>query len=104
MTQSLEWPVPPPFMWTCAQCASLLAELAENFARAEDDVYDDSPLRTQLTLSRHIAAEHPSAVPEPHGDECGLCASYGTWGDRPVIWAEHRARDLFLPEAVARLL
>ncbi|WP_217166721.1 hypothetical protein [Streptomyces sp. AC512_CC834] len=100
------WPVPPPFMWACEGCAELLWLLAPAYTADEADPGRDHVARLQLTLSRHLVDEHPAEVPEPHADGCPLCETYARRADAPVekLWAEHRARGLFLPAVAARLL
>ncbi|MEU8599439.1 hypothetical protein [Streptomyces parvulus] len=99
-------PVPPPFMWACEQCAELLW-LFESAYSADKAVPDrDHAARLQDTLSRHVAVDHPSEVPAPHTDGCAHCGHYARQDDPRdvVLWAEHRARGLFLPPVAARLL
>lgn len=96
-----EQPLPPPapFMWACDECTRLLKDLGEKVTA------DSGCFSEQLAVARHIVDEHPAQVPDPHTRGCGRCPQYAkTDGDPGVQWAEHRARDLFLPEAVARLL
>ncbi|MFD4572116.1 hypothetical protein ACFWNK_01705 [Streptomyces sp. NPDC058417] len=88
---------PPPFARACGTCTGLLRELADAFA---------APGRgwtEQLAVARHIAADHPREVPPPHDDGCEICAQYAGGGE-VRLWAEHRARGLYLPERIARLL
>jgi hypothetical protein len=98
--------VPPPFMWACRQCADLLDDIATAAAlTAEHDLYDGA-LRCQLMLAGHLANKHVGEIPEPHSD-CPHCAHHARLADRQggdVLWLEHRARDLFLPAAQARLM
>ncbi|MFI5973489.1 hypothetical protein [Streptomyces sp. NPDC051452] len=91
-------PVPPPFMFGCDQCAALLVGLAEKI-RADVGCLDQ-----QLFISRHIVEAHSDDVPAPHTRLCDICPSYAGRPDVAILWAEHRARDLFLPESIARLL
>ncbi|MFH8337720.1 hypothetical protein [Streptomyces sp. AM6-12] len=93
-----ELPVPMPFMFTCDGCWQLLVLLARKVAA------DAGCFAEQINVARHIATEHPDEVPEPHGDDCPLCPKYAKLPEPADRWAEHRARDLFLPEGVARLL
>ncbi|MEU0076165.1 hypothetical protein ABZ027_42585 [Streptomyces sp. NPDC006332] len=99
-------PVPPPFMWACRRCADLLIDIATATALStEHDLYDGT-VRCQLMLAGHLAAHHLDAIPEPHTD-CPRCDFYAKQPDRQhfeSLWAEHRARDLFLPAEVARLM
>jgi hypothetical protein len=101
-------PVPPPFMWACRRCAELLDELAiAAILTTKNDLYDGA-LRCQLLLAGHLAAEHRDGIPSPHED-CPRCAFYEKQPDIQRqhfddLWAEHRARDLFLPASVARLM
>ncbi|GKQ39437.1 hypothetical protein [Streptomyces sp. A012304] len=93
-------PVPPPFMWACDDCAELLDALAETVTA------DAGCFTEQMAIARHIVEEHPDAVPESHTTGCGQCPHYAARsdGDPRGVWAQHRARDLFLPASVARLL
>lgn len=91
-------PVPPSFMFACGQCTALLRAFGEKVSA------DAGCLTEQLLVAQHIAEQHPDAVPTPHTRGCDLCPSYAKRPEAAQLWAEHRARDLFLPEAVARLL
>ncbi len=97
-------PVPPPFMWACPRCTALLVDLADAFGMlAFSDLYEGA-LRCQMMLASHLAHEHLVEVPEPHED-CERCDFYRKCtGSQGIddLWAEHRARDLFLPASVAR--
>lgn len=95
-----ERPLPPPFMWACAECTTRLRRLAEMWAASEGCLWE------QLQVARHIAEAHPEEVPPPHLDDCELCPSYArdAVGDPGGVWAEHRTRDLFMPPGIARLL
>lgn len=99
-------PVPPPFMWNCPRCSHLLVDLADSITMsAESELYDGA-LRCQMVLAGHLAAEHPGEIPGAH-EGCERCAYYATQPDGRCIddlWLEHRARDLFLPADVARLM
>ncbi|MFG3154210.1 hypothetical protein ACGF7W_19450 [Streptomyces sp. NPDC048219] len=97
---SLEWPVPPPFMRNCVVCHALATALVD---KAESPV---GCFAEQVTLARHIVRDHPDRVPEPHTDGCALCPDYAKRndGDPAGVWAEHRTRDLFMPTHVARLM
>ncbi|SED83572.1 hypothetical protein SAMN04490357_6004 [Streptomyces misionensis] len=90
-------PVPAPFMFTCDGCWQRLVLLAKK-VRADADCFAE-----QVYLARHVSAEHPDEVPPPHTD-CPLCPKYAEFPDDTGTWAQHRARDLFLPDDVARLL
>lgn len=102
----LDWPVPPPFMWCCHGCTDLLDMAPGAESADERDAYTDCLLRLQLALARHLVREHASEIPEPHTDDCELCERYAINEpeDELKVWAEHRARDLFLPADLARLL
>ncbi|GAA5056517.1 hypothetical protein [Streptomyces similanensis] len=91
-------PLPPPFMWACPECVRLLLELAEWWDKSEDCFWE------QLQLARHIADVHPRQVPAQHLDGCDLCPVYARRddGDAGQVWAQHRARDLFMPPTLAR--
>lgn len=94
-------PVPPPFMWACDDCTELLRALAKTITADAGCLYE------QLAVAQHITQEHPDAVPVPHTHRCDQCPRYAERADKETpsgSWAEHLARDLFLPEAVARLL
>jgi hypothetical protein len=97
-------PVPPPFMWSCRPCAELLVDLAQAYL-LDHELYDGA-VRCQLLISNHLATAHPSEIPEPH-DGCPRCDHFAKWAEQQGmhdLWLEHRARDLFLPAAVARLM
>lgn len=102
----LDWPLPPPFMWVCGICIDLLHKAPGAEVRDLNCPYGDALLRLQFTLATHLVADHPTEVPEPHTDGCALCRTYASRGvgKADQVWAEHRARGLFLPESVARLL
>lgn len=93
-----ERPIPPPFMWACRECVRWLLRLA----RFWND--PDGCLWEQLQTARHIAADHPEDVPPEHPDGCELCPDYASRddGDAALVWAQHRARDLFMPPSIAR--
>ncbi|WP_171075799.1 hypothetical protein [Streptomyces sp. YIM 121038] len=57
-------------------------------------------------MARHIAEVHPERVPPQHLDGCELCLGYSRRndGDVTLVWAQHRARGLFMPPSLARLL
>lgn len=101
----VDLPVPPPFMWACPRCAELLDDLTVAFTLSTRHALYEGAVRCQLMLASHLATEHPDDIPAPHADDCLHCVFYRehTDGDgMDVLWAEHRARDLFLPESVAR--
>ncbi|MFJ6985081.1 MULTISPECIES: hypothetical protein [unclassified Streptomyces] len=83
----------------CGTCTSLLRDLANAFAAPPGGWVE------QLVVARHIAAEHPDEVPPAHLEGCEICPQYARAdsGTAPY-WAEHRARELYLPERIARLL
>jgi hypothetical protein len=89
-------------MWACPRCEDLLIQLGDSFEDAEVDPLDDTPVRVQVVLSGHLRDEHGSEVPGAHED-CAKCRYYERRGDARM-WAEHRARDLFLPPSLARLM
>ncbi|MFF0792923.1 hypothetical protein [Streptomyces spiralis] len=91
------WPVPPPFMWQCTRCTDLLQQVILHAITAAGS----GSFAEQLTLARHIVADHPDDVPGPHGADCSLCTHYAKHGDVD-LWEEHRARDLFMPARAAR--
>ncbi|BCL30939.1 hypothetical protein [Streptomyces aurantiacus] len=97
------WPLPPPFMWACGTCTALLDLLSEALLLA--DASPDSALYTQVALARHVVDGHWESVPAAHYGDCPMCDTYSSReGDPGGMWAEHRARSLFLPEAFARRL
>ncbi|WP_416978675.1 hypothetical protein [Streptomyces sp. T028] len=102
MCSSDEQPLPPPapFMWGCGKCWRLLRALGRKVTA------DAGCFTEQLAVARHIVENHPDEIPAPHTRGCDRCPGYAARndGDPGELWAEHRARDLFLPEAVARLL
>lgn len=91
-------PVPPPFMFACGECTQLLRNLAEKITADAGCLYE------QFAVTKHIVAAHPDDVPAPHSRRCDLCPSYAERPKDAHLWAEHRARDLFLPPAIARLM
>lgn len=95
-----DWPVPPPFMFGCQDCVDLLLALKEAVDSPEGCLYE------QIDVAAHIVVEHSDQVPEPHTRGCEHCPSYArrSSGDPGGLWAQHRARDLFMPESAARLL
>ncbi|WP_328361346.1 hypothetical protein OG800_26345 [Streptomyces sp. NBC_00445] len=95
-----ERPVPPPFMWGCRECARWLLRLARQWDAPEGCFWE------QLQVARHIAEAHPADVPPQHLDDCELCPHYASRedGDAALVWAQHRARELFMPPSIARLL
>ncbi|MEU6441334.1 hypothetical protein [Streptomyces sp. NPDC047046] len=97
----MNWPVPPPFMWSCSTCVLLLVRMVL-LAESEGD-----SIRPECDLSRHVVEDHPEEVPPPHYGDCIVCPEYALYDD-PVavsrLWAEHRVRELFMPPEVARLL
>ncbi|NMO33711.1 hypothetical protein HG826_08960 [Streptomyces sp. GMY01] len=94
-------PLPPPFMFACGDCAELLAALVRKVTA------DAGCFSEQLAVAVHVADAHLEDVPPPHAD-CAICTGYQERADAHADvqrhWAEHRARDLFLPKDVARLL
>ena len=95
-----ELPPPAPFMFGCEECGRLLRAFSEKVTA------DAGCFGEQLAVARHVVDDHPDQVPPPHTRNCDLCPHYAARndGDPGGLWAEHRARELFLPEGVARLL
>ncbi|MEU1403724.1 hypothetical protein ABZ471_15375 [Streptomyces sp. NPDC005728] len=91
-------PIPPPFMFGCGECTELLVTLGERVGM------DGTFIPEQIAIAKHIVTAHPEEVPPPHTRRCGQCPKYAVRPDAADRWAEHRARDLFLPETIARLL
>lgn len=97
-TEGESLPVPPPFMFGCAQCTKLLCNLAAK-NKASAGCFSE-----QLLIAEHIVAAHPDDVPEPHSRRCNLCPMYARRPDAAEEWAQHRTRGLFLPAVIARLM
>ncbi|MCX4813673.1 hypothetical protein OG601_24040 [Streptomyces sp. NBC_01239] len=95
-----DWPVPPPFMFGCQDCVDLLIALKEAINSPEDSLYE------QVDVAEHIVMAHPDQVPAPHTKDCALCPMYQRRKgvDLGALWAQHRTRDLFMPESAARSL
>ncbi|MFJ5999677.1 hypothetical protein [Streptomyces sp. NPDC092370] len=95
-----ELPLPPPFMWSCIACELFLLRLARKWDDPAGCFWE------QLETARHIVESHPGEVPPQHLDGCELCPEYARRGDDHAadVWAQHRARDLFMPPSLARLL
>ncbi|GAA3783925.1 hypothetical protein GCM10022403_018270 [Streptomyces coacervatus] len=91
-------PVPPPFMFGCGECTKLLRRFSAKVSA------DGGCFSEQVALAKHIAEKHPDDVPEPHTRDCDQCPTYAKRPDTADSWAEHRARSLFLPQAIARLM
>lgn len=93
-----ELPLPAPCLWGCPECVRLLLALADAWA---DDCFWE-----QLQTARHIVEAHPECVPAQHLNRCKLCPQYASRADDDAarVWAQHRARDLFMPPEVARML
>lgn len=93
-------PPPAPFMFGCEDCVQLLRAFSEKVA-ADADCFAE-----QMAVARHIVEDHLDQVPPPHTRNCDVCPHYAARddGDPGRLWAEHRARELFLPPEVARLL
>lgn len=109
-----EWPLPPPWMWSCGDCAMLykamkLAPEAVDAARRAggpgiDDDSMDSVEGTQIQLARHLAIQHGADVPGID-ENCGRCVSDVTDRRLPeVLILEHRARHLFAPPRIVGLM
>ncbi|MEU8685303.1 hypothetical protein [Streptomyces sp. NPDC048611] len=108
-----EWPLPPPWMWSCQKCTELYKamkrapEAVDAARKAGEPGVDYDPLdtvvSTQIRLARHIATQHAADVPalDPSCDRC-------TWDQQreipPVLVLEHRARHVFAPPSIAGLL
>jgi len=97
-------PTLPPFMKTCGQCQKWLDALIDDVVQAVLGHGYHGYACGQALLARHITIDHPAEVPGPHDDGCEACASYATVGGAEDLWREHRARSLFLPEEIARLM
>lgn len=96
-------PLPPPFMWACRRCTDLLIDLALAAALSACSDLHDGVARHQVVVAGHLVDSHLDEIPGPHTD-CPRCAFYETRSGTADLWAEHRARDLFLPARIARLM
>ncbi|MGY1499144.1 hypothetical protein ACW4TU_21590 [Streptomyces sp. QTS52] len=118
-----QWPLLPDWMWDCADCVRLYEEMRHVQAEvagltAEDASVDwdftDSVLGTQIRLGRHLADAHAELL-SPWDPGCATCAERQEslvkaegrpdWMPAAVMNAEeHRARHLFVPPRLLRLL
>lgn len=87
-------------MWSCPECIRRLACLAQEWGGPDGCLWE------QLQVARHIADAHPEDVPAQHLDGCELCPYYADLKDDAAagLWAQHRARGLFMPDELARLI
>ncbi|MEV6742516.1 hypothetical protein AB0N14_38915 [Streptomyces sp. NPDC051104] len=95
--EQVPWPEPAPFMEQCTECADLLERFLVRI------ILDVGCHSEALLFSRHIAESHPEDLPGPHTDGCSTCQRYAE-RDEKDLWAVHRARGLFLPAPIARLM
>ncbi|MFI5524173.1 hypothetical protein [Streptomyces platensis] len=108
-----EWPLPPPWMWSCQECTELYKAMKRapevvNAAQEEGEPgvdYDplDTVVSTQIRLARHIATHHASDVPAID-QACERCTSDESRQMPAVLVLEHRARHVFAPPSIAGLL
>ncbi len=80
-----EWPLPPPWMWDCDECADLyrtmrnvgdrIAELRLTGERGVDWDPFDSTVTTQIALGAHLAARHRDLLPD-WDPACATCARH----------------------------
>jgi hypothetical protein len=118
-----QWPLPPAWMWDCAECVRRYEEMKHVQAviaglTAEDPGVDwdvtDSILGTQINLSRHLAAVHSDHLPD-WDPSCAACAGHravlARTEQKPDLKTgavmaaeEHRARHLFAPPRIVDLL
>ncbi|MFJ7998788.1 hypothetical protein ACIQ7D_16825 [Streptomyces sp. NPDC096310] len=109
-----DWPLPPSWMWGCAECTVLYKAMKRapqvvDAARAAGEPgidYDpmDTVVSTQIRLARHIATDHAEDVPAVD-ESCERCVSdVKAKQFPPVLMLEHRARHLFAPPSIAGLI
>ncbi|MFC8585240.1 hypothetical protein ACFUGD_11910 [Streptomyces sp. NPDC057217] len=119
-----EWPLPPPWMWDCDECASLyrtmrnvgdrIAELRLTGERGVDWDPFDSTVTTQIALGAHLAARHRDLLPD-WDPACETCARHqeriaherepGPHQDLMVrCGGEHLARHVYAPPRTVGLL
>ncbi|MFI5676998.1 hypothetical protein [Streptomyces cellulosae] len=119
-----QWPLPPAWMWDCAECVRRYEAMKHVQAviaglTAEDPGVDwdvtDSIVGTQISLSRHLAEAHREALPD-WDPACPACAGHragvAKTGERSpdlppgavMAAAEHRARHLFAPPRIVGLM
>ncbi|MFE9645461.1 hypothetical protein ACFYO0_15365 [Streptomyces sp. NPDC006365] len=119
-----QWPLPPAWMWDCAECVRLYeamkhvqAVIAGLHATEGYDVdwdFTDSVVGTQISLSRHLADAHPQELPE-WDPACTTCAGHRqalartdrapeTRAGTEMVAEEHRARHLFAPPRMVGLM
>jgi hypothetical protein len=118
-----QWPLPPGWMWDCAECVRRYEAMKHVQAviaglTAEDPGVDwdvtDSIVGTQITLSRHLADAHPERLPDWDQD-CETCAHHQASLLRAerlpdqragavMVAEEHRARHLFAPPRMVGLM
>ncbi|MGC0415731.1 hypothetical protein [Embleya sp. AB8] len=111
-----QWPVPPPWMWGCADCVHLYRTMKRvqdetnerrgTGERGVDDDPMDSTIGTRIRLAHHLVADHHEDLPDwlPACERCAwhrriLARSPDEQpGDAAVLVAdEHRALHLFVP-------
>ncbi|MFE5731741.1 hypothetical protein ACFQ7A_12665 [Streptomyces sp. NPDC056528] len=119
-----EWPLPPPWMWDCDECADLyrtmrdvgdrIAELRLTGERGVDWDPFDSTVTTQIALGAHLAARHRDLLPD-WDPACETCARHreriaedrepGPRRDHDVrSGGEHLARHVYAPPRTVGLL
>ncbi|MFE7608470.1 hypothetical protein [Streptomyces celluloflavus] len=109
-----EWPLPPPWMWSCAECVNLyktmkhapeaVEAVREALGPGLDHDFMDSVVTTQIRLAQHLALRHAPALPA-FDEKCERCVSYATDPRIPaVLGMEHRARHVFVPECIVGLM
>jgi hypothetical protein len=119
-----QWPLPPAWMWDCAECIRRYEVMKHTQAviaglTAEDPGVDwdatDSIVTTQIDLGRHLADAHRESLPD-WDPACRTCADHQASVERlekrspdllPGAVAaaeEHRARHLFAPPRIVGLM
>jgi erythromycin esterase-like protein len=118
-----QWPLPPAWMWDCAECVRMYEAMRGMQAEiaglvAEDPTVDrdftDSIVGTQVRLSRHLADAHAGSLPD-WDPACRACAEHRerlTRAERTpdlragavMVADEHRARHLFAPPRTVGLM
>ncbi|MDH6629768.1 hypothetical protein M2271_007607 [Streptomyces sp. LBL] len=119
-----QWPLPPAWMWDCAECVRRYEAMKHVQAviaglTAEDPGVDwdvtDSVAGTQISLGRHLADAHREALPD-WDPACATCVGHrdslakprertpGLLQGAEMAAEEHRARHLFAPPRIVGLM
>lgn len=124
LSPEAQWPLPPGWMWDCAECVHRYEAMKHMQAviaglTAEDPGVDwdvtDSIVGTQISLSRHLAEAHRELLPD-WDPSCKTCAGHQDSLARArertpdmlrgveMVAEEHRARHLFAPPRIVGLM